>query len=86
MQLTRVVLAALVALGVALVPVTPASAHGNHPGAAASLLIPAAGWHGRATENTDRHPLRRLIVRCVAGPPVPCRSAPATTVREDRTG
>ena len=55
MQLTRVVLAALVALGIALVPVTPASAHGNHPGAAASLLIPAAGWHGRAIENTHRH-------------------------------
>ena len=55
MQFTRVVLATLVAFGIALAAAAPAPAHKTHPGATDSLLIPAAGWHGRAIQNPHRH-------------------------------
>jgi hypothetical protein len=55
MLLTRVCLAALAALAIGLVPVTPAAAHGSHAGADDPLLIPSASWHGRPIQNPHRH-------------------------------
>ena len=55
MLLTRVFLAALAALAIGLVPVTPAAAHGSHAGANEPLLIPSASWHGRPIQNPHRH-------------------------------
>jgi peptidoglycan hydrolase-like protein with peptidoglycan-binding domain len=54
MQFTRVLLAALAALAMALVPAVPASAHGSRQ-AADDLLIPSAGWHGRPVKNPHQH-------------------------------
>ena len=55
MQFTRVVLAALAALGMALVPAVPASAHGVAIPPPHRLLIPSAGWHGRPIKNPHQH-------------------------------
>ena len=55
MLLTRFFLAAVAALGIGLVPVTPAAAHGSHAGANDALLIASASWHGRPIQNPHRH-------------------------------
>ena len=55
MLLFRVLLAAMAALVMALVPVAPAAAHGSHAGANDALLISSAGWHGRPIQNPHRH-------------------------------
>ena len=61
MQPIRVVLAALVALGIVVVPVSTASAHKFHAGFGEPLLIPSTGWHGRQIQNPHRHDATRKV-------------------------
>jgi hypothetical protein len=61
----------LAALAVALVSGVPASAHESHA-AAAGLLIPSAGWHGRPIKNPHHH---KTIRTAAAATPLPGWSA-----------